>query len=183
MTLADVRTAIQAELAATPEYYDFKVLRSERDGALWRVTLDSGYVFAQGLAPGQASAQSLLDDSLDGASAWWGAPAKGGASVLAVVPQDDQLVLQNASSAPPPAGALIRLYPTRFLNAVADAWWDTAWAERALAGLPDLGRPQRLRRQRSRLRDLPLQPGGELVREPGGLPDRRRHLPARSVRA
>ena len=142
MTPADVRTALQAELAATPEYYDFKVQRTERDGTLWRVTLESGYVFAEGQAPGAASAQSLLDDSLDGASAWWGAPANGGASVLAVVPQDDQLVLQNASTPPPGADHLIRLYPTRFLAAVADAWADDAWAARALACLPDLQAPQ-----------------------------------------
>ena len=142
MTPADVRTALQSELAATPEFYDFKVMRSERDGSLWRVTLESGYVFAEGQLPGATSAQSLLDDSLDGASAWWGAPAKGGASVLTVVPQDDQLVLQNASTPPPGADFLIRLYPTRFLNAVADAWADDAWAARALACLPDLKTPQ-----------------------------------------
>ncbi len=142
MSLADVRAALDAELSATPEYYDFKVLRSEREGTLWRVTLEPGYVFAEGQRPGAASAQAPLDDSLDGASAWWGAPVKGGASVLAVVAEDDQLVLQNASSPPPPAGALIRLYPTRFLKAVAEAWWDTPWAEQALACLPDLGRPQ-----------------------------------------
>ncbi|MBI3346134.1 MAG: DNA2/NAM7 family helicase [Burkholderiales bacterium] len=144
MSLADLRSALNAELSATPEYYDFKVLHSERDGVLWRVTLEQGYVFAEGQRPGTASAQALLDDSLDGASAWWGAPAKGGASVLAVLSEDDQLVLQNASGAPPPAGHLIRLYPTRFLNAVADAWWDTAWAEQALACLPDLSSPQPL---------------------------------------
>ena len=145
MSLADVRAALSAELSATPEYYDFKVLHAERDGALWRVTLEPGYVFAEGQRPGAASAQALLDDSLDGASAWWGAPAKGGASVLAVVAEEDLLVLQNASSTPPPAGHLIRLYPTRFLNAVADAWWDTPWAESALACLPDLSRPRPLR--------------------------------------
>lgn len=144
MSLADLRSALNAELSATPEYYDFKVLRTERDGALWRVTLEPGYVFAEGQRPGSASAQALLDDSLDGASAWWGAPTKGGASVLAVLAEDDQLVLQNASSPPPPADHLIRLYPTRFLSAVADAWWDTPWAEAALACLPDLGRPQRV---------------------------------------
>lgn len=142
MSLADVRSALNAELSATPEYYDFKVLHTERDGVLWRVTLEPGYVFAEGQRPGTASAQALLDDSLDGASAWWGAPAKGGASVLTVIVEDDQLVLQNASGPPPPAGHLIRLYPTRFLNAVADAWWDTPWAEAALACLPDLSRPQ-----------------------------------------
>jgi len=144
MSLADVRSALNAELSATPEYYDFKVLHAERDGVLWRVTLEAGYVFAEGQRPGTASAQALLDDSLDGASAWWGAPAKGGASVLAVVAEDDQLVLQNASGPPPPAGHLIRLYPTRFLNAVADARWDTPWAEAALACLPNLSRPQTL---------------------------------------
>ncbi|HEX7637893.1 MAG TPA: DNA helicase, partial [Burkholderiaceae bacterium] len=117
MTLADVRAALDAELAATPEFYDFKVQRCERDGPLWRVTLDSGYVFADGQAPGQASARALLDDSLDGASAWWGAPARGGASVLAVVPEDDQLVLQNASAPPPGPGHLVRLYPPRYLDA------------------------------------------------------------------
>jgi hypothetical protein len=142
MSLADVRAALNAELAATPEYYDFKVLRSERDGVLWRVTLEPGYVYAEGQRPGSASAQVLLDDSLDGAAAWWGAPVKGGASVLAVVVEDDELVLQNASSPPPGPEGLIRLYPPRFLNALADAWWDTPWAERALAGLPDLARPQ-----------------------------------------
>ncbi len=144
MSLAELRAALDAELAATPEYFDFKVLRTERDGTLWRVTLEPGYVYAEGQRPGAASAQALLDDSLDGAAAWWGAPVKGGASVLAVVAEDDQLVLQNASAPPPGPDLLIRLYPTRFLKAVADAWWDTPWAERALAGLPDLARPQPL---------------------------------------
>lgn len=142
MSLADLRAALAAELAATPEFYDFKVLRSEREGALWRITLEPGYVYAEGQRPGAASAQVLLDDSLDGASAWWSAPVKGGASVLAVLAEEDQLLLQNASSAPPGPDCLIRLYPTRFLNAVAEAWWDTPWAERALACLPDLGRPR-----------------------------------------
>jgi hypothetical protein len=142
MSLADLRAALNAELAATPEYYDFKVLRTERDGSLWRVTLEPGYVYADGQRPGQASAQALLDDSLDGASAWWGAPVKGGAGVLAVMAEDDQLVLQNASAPPPGPDHLIRLYPTRYLHAVADAWWDTPWAERAIACLPDLARPQ-----------------------------------------
>lgn len=142
MSLADVRAALQAELAATPEFYDFKVQRIEREGALWRVTLEPGYVYAEGQRPGMASAQALLDDSLDGASAWWGAPAKGGASVLAVVPEEDQLVLQNASAPPPGPDGLIRLYPTRYLNAVADAWWDTPWAERALACLAELAEPR-----------------------------------------
>ncbi|MBB2487544.1 AAA family ATPase [Mitsuaria sp. WAJ17] len=141
MSLADLRAALTAELAATPEYYDFKVLRSEREGALWRVTLEPGYVFAEGQPPGQTAALGLLDESLEGASAWWGAPAKGHASVLALRVEEDQLVLQNASCAPPGPDQLIRLYPPRFLKALVEAAWDTPWAEAALALRPLLSRP------------------------------------------
>ncbi|HLO95658.1 MAG TPA: DNA helicase, partial [Burkholderiaceae bacterium] len=141
MSLADLRAALDAELAATPEYYDFKVLRSEREGALWRVTLEPGYVFAQGQPPGQAAALSLLDDSLDGASAWWGAPEKGHASVLALRVEEDQLLLQNASCPPPGPEQLIRLYPPRFLKALVEAAQDGPWAEAALSLRPALSRP------------------------------------------
>ncbi len=142
MPIADIRAAIEAELAATPEFYDFRVLRCESEGAFWRVTLEQGYVFAEGQRPGAAAAQSLLDERLEGASAWWGVPVKGGASVRMVVVEDDQLVLQNASAPPPGEGHLIRIYPPRFLNAVAEAWRDEAWARRAADGWPGLAHPQ-----------------------------------------
>ena len=141
MPIADIRAAIEAELAATPEFYDFRVLRSEPDGACWRVTLEAGHVYAEGQRPGQASAQTLLDERLEGASAWWGTPAKGGASVRAVVVEDDQLLLQDASAPPPGEGHLIRIYPPRFLQAVADAWRDDDWARRAADGWPGLSAP------------------------------------------
>lgn len=142
MSLAELRSALDAELAATPEYLDFKVLQRTPEGPLWRITLDPGHVFAQGQRPGQASAQALLDDGLDGASAWWGAPSKGSASVLALLPEADQLLLQNASATPPGPGELIRLYPSRFLQPLIDAWWDADWAPQALAALDDLRAPQ-----------------------------------------
>ena len=141
MPIADIRAAIEAELAATPEFYDFRVLRSEPDGACWRVTLEAGYVYAEGQRPGQASAQTLLDERLEGASAWWGTPAKGGASVRAVVVEEDQLLLQDASAPPPGEGHLIRIYPPRFLQAVADAWRDDDWARRAADCWPGLSAP------------------------------------------
>ncbi|MCK6426837.1 MAG: AAA domain-containing protein [Burkholderiaceae bacterium] len=144
MSLAEIRAALDAELQATPEYYDFKVLRREREGALWRVTLQPGYVYAEGQRPGAAASQALLDDSLDGASAWWGAPQKGGASVLAVDVEEDRLVLQQASSPPPGPDQLIRLYPPRFLAPLAEAWWDADWSARALAALPALSQAERL---------------------------------------
>lgn len=141
MSLAEIRAALAAELAATPSYYDFKVERLERDGALWRVTLEAGYVYAEGQRPGAASAQALLDESLDGASAWWGEPEKGAAAVLAVVVEDDQLILQKASGPPPGPGRLIRVYPPRFLDALVAAWDDGEWAARALAAEAALARP------------------------------------------
>ena len=149
MSLAELRAAVEAELAATPAYHDFKVLQREPEGALWRVRLEPGYVYAEGQRPAAASAQALLDDSFDGASAWWGvAPGAtrttargGGAKVLAVRPEDDELLLQNATAPPPAPGLLIRLYPPRFLQAVADAWWDTPWAESAWALLPAMAQP------------------------------------------
>lgn len=144
MSLAEIRAALTAELDATPEFFDFKVHRAEREGALWRVTLQPGYVYAEGQRPGAASAQVLLDDSLDGAQAWWGGPPKGGASVLAVSAEDDQLILQNATTPPPGPDALIRLYPSRFLQPLSDTWFDTAWAERALDVLPQLASPDAL---------------------------------------
>ena len=36
MSIQDVRSAIRQELEATPEYYDFKVVCSEREGSLWQ---------------------------------------------------------------------------------------------------------------------------------------------------
>ena len=141
MSLAELRDALNAELEATPEFIDFKVLERRAEGPLWRVTLDPSHAWAEGQRPGTAPAAGLLDDSLDGAAVWWGGPPKGSARVLAVWAEDDQLLLQHASTPPPEAGGLIRLYPTRHLAAVADAWWDTPWAERALALAPGLSDP------------------------------------------
>ena len=137
MSLSDIRSALRDELEATPEHYDFKVLASVRDGPLWRVTLQPGYAWAEG----QYAAQLMLDDSFDGASAWWGGPPKGHASVLAIAPEDDQIILKDASAPPPGPDQLIRLYPPRFLNALADCWRDDDWAERAWASLRDLAAP------------------------------------------
>lgn len=137
MSVADIRAALRAELESTPEYFDFPVLAVERDGDLWRLTLDPGAAWTDlGRMP------VALDDAFDDARAWWGAPRKGGASVLAVVPEDDQIVLRGATAPPPGPGLLIRLYPLRFLAALERAWADTDWADSAVAVLPRLRRPE-----------------------------------------
>lgn len=136
MSLVDIRSALVAELEATPEHYDFKVACSERDGALWRVTVQPGAVYADG-----RPAQVVLDDSFDGASAWWSGPPKGSAQVLTVISDEDQLILRHATGVPPGDNGYIRLYPPRFLQGLVDGWRDTEWANRALACLDDLASP------------------------------------------
>ncbi len=140
MSIAEIRAAIEQELAATPEYHDFRVESACREGALWRVSLQPGMAWSAG----KPAPHLMLDDSFDGASAWWGGPPKGQAEVLAVLPQDDELVLAHASAPPPALDGLIRLYPPRFLQPLAQAWADDAWAARAWAARCGLAAPQRL---------------------------------------
>ena len=139
MSISDIRSAISAELEATPEYYDFKVQRAERDGNLWRVTVQPGSAFAGGVYT-----QVVLDASFDGASAWWAGPPKGAASVLTVISEDDQIILKGATAQPPGADQLIRLYPPRYLQALAECWCDGDWAARAFACMQNLGSPKEI---------------------------------------
>ena len=140
MSIAEIRTAIEQELAATPEYHDVRVESAVREGPLWRVTLQAGMAWSGG----QPAPHLMLDDSFDGASAWWGGPPKGQAEVLAVVPEDDVLILSGATAPPPSLDGLIRLYPPRFLQPLALAWADDGWAARAWACRAGLTAPTRL---------------------------------------
>lgn len=136
MSVLDIRSAVGAELEATPEYYDFKVSRSERDGRLWRVTVQPSAVYAEG-----GYARVVLDDSFDGATAWWAGPPKGTADVLTVISEEDQLILRGASSHPPGVDEYLRLYPPRYLDALESGWNDSEWAVKAFECLKDLGEP------------------------------------------
>lgn len=139
MSILDIRSAIRAELEATPEYYDFKVKGSARDGHLWRVEVEPGSVYAGG-----AYSHVVLDDSFEGASAWWVGAPNGTANVLTVITEDDQIILRDASTTPPSGGHLIRLYPPRYLQALADVWAVQDWARDAFDCLADLGAPTRV---------------------------------------
>jgi DNA replication ATP-dependent helicase Dna2 len=135
MSIFDVRSAIKAELDATPEFYDFKVQKTEREGKLWRVFVYPGAVHADG-----GPTRVVLDDSFDGSSVWWAEPRKGNANVL-VVPEEDQIVLKDASETPPGPDQLIRLYPPRYLDALLECWRTPDWASKAFACLDDLNKP------------------------------------------
>jgi DNA replication ATP-dependent helicase Dna2 len=136
MSILDIRSAIGAELEATPEFYDFRVQKAEREGNLWRVTVQPGAVHAEG-----GYTRVVLDDSFDGASVWWGGPPRGTASVLTVISEEDQVVLKDETAHPPGTDQLVRLYPPRYLQALAECWRDTDWAKRAIACLKDLSTP------------------------------------------
>lgn len=126
MTIADIRSAIRSECDATPEYFDFKVRGTARDGKLWVVTVNSATVFSD-----NGFANVVLDESFEGAAAWWAGPPKGGGEVLTVIPEEEQIVLRNVQATPPGKDGLIRLYPPRYLDALYACWADSEWAGRA----------------------------------------------------
>lgn len=139
MSVLYIRSAIRAELSATPEYYDFKVARTERDGRLWRLTVQPGAAFADG-----GFSRVVLDDSFDGSAAWWAGPPRGGADVLAVISEEEQLILRGATTVPPGPDEYIRLYPPRYLESLATGWADNEWAAKAFECLKDLSTPHRI---------------------------------------
>ena len=138
MPVDEIRAGLRAELESTPEWFDFPVLAAEREGELWRLTLDPGAAWSE-LGP----AKVALDEAFDDARAWWGAPGRGGAGVLAVIPEDDQVVLRGTTSLPPGRGRLLRLYPLRFLAALEAVWSDPGWAACAAAAMTGLSAPSR----------------------------------------
>ena len=76
----DIIAGIEAELRVSSQYEEFVVYRTEEEGSVWKVFLR--------LAEGSGR----LDESLEGATAWWTDPARGSADVLSVVPEDEQLL-------------------------------------------------------------------------------------------
>ena len=71
------------------------------------------------MQPSERNAQ--LDESLEGAAAWWPGPPRGSADVLSVVPEELQINLRFATAEVPQRG-WIRIYPVRFLDKLAEAW-------------------------------------------------------------
>lgn len=116
-TRDDILDGIRAELDATPKYFEFKVRGSKREDAIWIVYVDLTNVNSTG-----------LDDSMEGSAAWWAGPPKGGADVLSVVPENEQINLRFSTSRPPETGQLIRIYPPRYLEALYECWLNDEWA-------------------------------------------------------
>jgi hypothetical protein len=120
----DILDGIEAELRDTPKYFEFVVNRSEKEDDIWKVYVDLTNEHSSG-----------LDESLEGSAAWWLGPPKGGADVLSILPEEEQINLCFATCPPPTRGEKLRLYSPRYLEALHACWKNTSWANQCLSWL------------------------------------------------
>ncbi len=120
MSLYNVRDGISAELEASSEYEEFVVRNVEQEGTIYKVFLN--------LEEGDGR----LDESLEGAGAWWPGPPKGAADVLSVIPEEEQINLRFATTAPPRPGEKLRVYPPLYLAKLLALWERPGYGERCL---------------------------------------------------
>ena len=98
--------AISSELAKGSRYVQFQIDRRWREGEVWSIVVDLSDDRAKG-----------LDESYEGAIAWWRSePQHGAADVLSVIPERQQINLRFATTAPPAPGGEIRR-PIRYESA------------------------------------------------------------------
>ncbi|MGE5486467.1 MAG: DEAD/DEAH box helicase [bacterium] len=127
--LDTIRLAISWEAEHASKPMDWHIEGREAVGKLWKVNVDPG--------GGQ------LDESLEGATAWWPGPPKGVADVLSVVPENLQINLRYATAQVPQSG-LIRIYPIRFLDKLSELWESPLQGPRYLDALESLQSPAAL---------------------------------------
>src|SRR3954451_4923876 len=113
----------EADLNGAPTHWP--IHESHRHGELWKI----------GLAP--RTANDSLDESFEGAGAWWAGPPKGSGDVLAVSPDEFEVVVRYAST-PVPGVGLLSLYPPRFLDTLAGLYDSPFRGRRFLEALADL---------------------------------------------
>jgi hypothetical protein len=126
-TQYEICEGIAAELDKSSEFEEFVVAARQEEGKLWKVFVDLAQYTKSG-----------LDETLEGAAAWWAGPPKGGADVLSVNPETEQINLRFATSPPPQPGGRIRIYPPRFLEALLACWKVDDLARVSLACLEEI---------------------------------------------
>ncbi len=124
---SEIQAGIEAELQDTPRYYDFRVAGTAAEGAIWKVYVEIS-----------DSTKGGLDESFDGAAAWWAGPPVGAADVLSVIPENAQINLRFATRPPPDPGHLIRIYPPHYLEALLEFWQKDSFSSFALNWLRGL---------------------------------------------
>lgn len=126
----EILRALELELATGAQHIDFRVTRTEREGEIWIVYVDTQHNQRRG-----------LDESLEGSAAWWPGPPNGSADVLSVLPETEQINLRFASAPPPGEGEIIRIYPPRYLEPLIECWRDQLWPNQCLSWLDSIREP------------------------------------------
>jgi DNA replication ATP-dependent helicase Dna2 len=120
----EIVDALEEELSVSGRPLKFTVSDVKQDGsALFKIFINS------------ADSSHGLDESLEGASAWWPGPPKGTADVLSVSAEHDQINIRYLSGPPPRKGGQILLHPPRYLEALRDIWKSPLFAEASLGWL------------------------------------------------
>ncbi len=117
--------ALEEELRVSSKPLKYKVKETKAEGAgLFRVFIDPFAYGARG-----------LDESLEGAAAWWPGPPKGTADVLSVSAEHDQINIRYLTAPPPAQGSDISLYPPRYLEKLKEIWDSPLAADKCLSWL------------------------------------------------
>jgi len=111
-TQRDFVCALEEELRVSSKPLKFRVQETITEGpGLFRLFIDPFAYGARG-----------LDESLEGAAAWWAGPPKGTADVLSVSAEYDQINIRYPTAPPPAKGSDISLYPPRYLEKLKEIW-------------------------------------------------------------
>lgn len=115
MNADEILDAIDRELEESTEAFKFKVKARQQRGPVWSLEVEG------------EEKRSALDESLEGATAWWPGPPKGAADVLAIVPENEEMHLRYATTTPPRGGETLFVYPPVYLRALRERWADESW--------------------------------------------------------
>jgi DNA replication ATP-dependent helicase Dna2 len=124
MSPREIIDVLEEELRVSGGPLKFTVSEVKADGlALFKIFINS------------ADSSHGLDESLEGAAAWWPGPPKGTADVLSVSAEHDQINIRYLSGPPPRKGSQIVLRTPRYLEALRDIWKSPLFAEASLSWL------------------------------------------------
>ena len=123
----EIDDALALELAAIPKQFVYAIEEVSRvaDVVVVKVNFEN-------------SKDHGLDESLEGAAAWWPGPPRGFADVLSVDPERETINLRYVTPQPPTTSDTLFLYPPLFLEALRDWWGVAPNAEAGIQWLSDV---------------------------------------------
>lgn len=125
----EIDDGLTLELAAIPKQFVYTVLEVSRVADVVVVKIDF-----------ENSRDRGLDESLEGAAAWWPGPPRGFADVLSVNPELETINLRYVTPEPPAVSEKLFIYPPLFLEALRDWWRNPFNAESALRWFTTAGK-------------------------------------------